>query len=525
MKLNEVRSVKIDNVKGMGAVPYNQEVDYMGMRVKMKPSTFLDLASEFTPNKEDLKYIKDNIKSGAPVASPFLDIDIKDDPPYKVVGHEGRHRMVAIQDVFGDYPVEVHLFFRGGVRNRDLTTEIIQDMNKGMLKQQSKNLIKGPLFESNTTLNENIKNTEAGEWLKKYTYDGISKFPNESIIDYLMQNYSNKKPLTIYRGLHFDDKEQYDEFMTNLKENNYQIRTKNISSWTPSFETAEDFALTKKSYYPTASIMSQEQERSVSKEYMTGYRGVVLEANIGPHSGIMVSDTPYAKEDEVILPKGTYKVKINATTKRFSDILGDGEETVVGLIDKMLDPKYKDDDYHKKFFDFITHNYSKDIQQSEELKNKVYQIFINRVKKSNKDFVKVEIQENIFGKYNEVRIFFNYSLFDLADKGFLPSKKSGALQKYADKIVQEYYNTVKKYNGPDYVYDLGLLNRIVKKYASPKMDKMADEIFQIQVGNAYQMLNDKSNIDNINSITDPKEKRKVMNDFTEKMKMILGQVK
>ena len=39
-------AVNIDNKNGRGAVPHNQEVDYFGMRVKMKPSTFIALASK-----------------------------------------------------------------------------------------------------------------------------------------------------------------------------------------------------------------------------------------------------------------------------------------------------------------------------------------------------------------------------------------------------------------------------------------------------------------------------------------------
>lgn len=35
----------IDNKDGLGSVPKNQEVDYFGMRVLMKPSKFLQLAA------------------------------------------------------------------------------------------------------------------------------------------------------------------------------------------------------------------------------------------------------------------------------------------------------------------------------------------------------------------------------------------------------------------------------------------------------------------------------------------------
>ena len=39
-----VTEVNIDNRKGAGAVPFNADIDYFGLRVDMKPSTFLKLA-------------------------------------------------------------------------------------------------------------------------------------------------------------------------------------------------------------------------------------------------------------------------------------------------------------------------------------------------------------------------------------------------------------------------------------------------------------------------------------------------
>lgn len=154
MRLQQIlnESPKIDNVKGMGAVPNNQEVDYLGLRVMMKPQTFLKLAKDFAPNTESIENMKKLIKNGKPIGSPFLDIILPEEwqtGDYQnfaiVSGHEGRHRMVAIMDLYGDSPIEVHLFFRYGVRNRDLTSEIIARLIDGMV-QQNGDYIKGPLF-------------------------------------------------------------------------------------------------------------------------------------------------------------------------------------------------------------------------------------------------------------------------------------------------------------------------------------------------------------------------------------------
>jgi hypothetical protein len=44
MRAQEFLEYKINNRSGIGSVPYNQEVDYFGLRVAMRPSTFLKLA-------------------------------------------------------------------------------------------------------------------------------------------------------------------------------------------------------------------------------------------------------------------------------------------------------------------------------------------------------------------------------------------------------------------------------------------------------------------------------------------------
>jgi hypothetical protein len=155
-----ITEVTIDNVKGAGAVPYNQEIDYFGLRVKMKPSIFLKLALPLgQPHSAELeKYIAD----GGAIGAPFLEIKIPqewDDSDFskfaQVASHEGRNRMTTIKKLEGDEPVEVHLIPRGGLRARDLTAEFVEKMQEGMYAERSTNLISGPLFVSgSTSINE-----------------------------------------------------------------------------------------------------------------------------------------------------------------------------------------------------------------------------------------------------------------------------------------------------------------------------------------------------------------------------------
>jgi len=157
MKINDLISLHlhedtvIDNKNGWGAVPNNQEVDYLGLRVKMSPKTFIDLAAPLDgePSENIIKHIQD----GGKIGSPFFIIQIPQQwedgdfsIPAQVVGHEGRNRMLAIAKTQGNTPIEVHLFFSQGLRNRHITDDFKKALNNGLVKERSKSIVKGPLF-------------------------------------------------------------------------------------------------------------------------------------------------------------------------------------------------------------------------------------------------------------------------------------------------------------------------------------------------------------------------------------------
>jgi hypothetical protein len=148
----------IDNEDGLGSVPFNANVDYRGLRVLMKPSVFLSLAASLeSPRSVD--YIVQHMENGGALGSPFLIVDIPE--KYfegdftglnfaKIVGHEGRNRMLAIQKLEGDDPVEVHIFAPGEIRARHYTKDIIDQLQVAMRSQDGKLVfgrLPGLLFE------------------------------------------------------------------------------------------------------------------------------------------------------------------------------------------------------------------------------------------------------------------------------------------------------------------------------------------------------------------------------------------
>jgi len=161
---SKTNEVAIDNKDGAGAVPYNQDVDYFGLRTTMRPSTFLRLAAPL--GQEHSAELEKYIADGGAIGAPFLDIAIPkewDDgdfsKPAQVMQHEGRNRMTAIRKLEGDAPIEVHIFPRGGYRARDITPEFKAALAKSLYAEKSTSLVTGPLFEGD--LEEGWRDTVA----------------------------------------------------------------------------------------------------------------------------------------------------------------------------------------------------------------------------------------------------------------------------------------------------------------------------------------------------------------------------
>lgn len=205
--LNELR---IDNREGWGATGYNMNVDYRGLRVLMRPSKFLQLA---TPLMEPgtASDIEAHIRAGGAIGAPFLIIDVPEDwfdgdlrKPARIVGHEGRNRMIAIGRVEGDDPVEVHLIFRGEVRRHDITPEMM-DALQSSIRSQSGGYLLGPWFEPMAKTNLTELANQPYRWMqtKKLPNGNQYQFQTESgaiIMVSIAIEDTNKPEQTIHVG-------------------------------------------------------------------------------------------------------------------------------------------------------------------------------------------------------------------------------------------------------------------------------------------------------------------------------------
>lgn len=119
--------VQYDQKDGIGAIPWNQDVDYRGFRVWMTPEKFLQCAARLPfPNALSSLYIQAGLKSGKAIASPYLG-GKWDGKTWKIGEHEGRHRAMAVSEFAPGELMEVHFIPVGqGIRARDIDETMIK---------------------------------------------------------------------------------------------------------------------------------------------------------------------------------------------------------------------------------------------------------------------------------------------------------------------------------------------------------------------------------------------------------------
>lgn len=147
--------VIFDPQEGFGSVPHQLELEYRGFAVIMSPKTFTQLVPTLTIGQsavDSVDYVAgmgQKILDGAAVAPPFLSVDFQNKAGPRIVSHEGRHRVLAIQSITKNNPNQmllVHIFPTGGMRARHLTSDtIIRFRNKAFVQNKNKAL-SGPLF-------------------------------------------------------------------------------------------------------------------------------------------------------------------------------------------------------------------------------------------------------------------------------------------------------------------------------------------------------------------------------------------
>ena len=362
--------------------------------------------------------------------------------------------------------------------------------------------------------------TSAKKWLEKYTYEPFDKYPDESIIRQLIKLYPQDGEQILYRGLNFSTKELYDEFMDNISTG--KITTSGISSWSPSKTQAEQFAITKPSYTLSYSTLSSYGEMEKQHENISGYRGVILVTKAS--NGIDVSKSEFAKESEVILPAGTYPVKV-IQIKKFKDQFADGDRTLESTMKEIV-TSYKQktiDDNVSKLKRYVLKNYSEEIKHSEKFKEQLFLMAVGFIKKVQTPISVSVDKDRFFNNHlpkTDVKIHAKYGLFDLAEQGFIPKKYEGLVVKYANSILSEALKAVNEYKNEENVaFSFRELPYIAKFSTKPELLTKIQKIIMVD---KYHEINSMDATKKINSLSGA-DQRKAIDNQIEQLKRLFGQ--
>lgn len=114
-----------NNESGMGSMPVNKDIDYLGFQIELSAEDFRDLVPKGRTSS-DLTELKEKISSGKAVASPTLFADWNEEKNrWEVTGHEGRSRTDAITELYGkNTMMPVHII-PYKLRARDISEKML----------------------------------------------------------------------------------------------------------------------------------------------------------------------------------------------------------------------------------------------------------------------------------------------------------------------------------------------------------------------------------------------------------------
>ena len=115
------------DVDGIGEVPDQKRIDYLGFVKRMSPKEFRRLVPPGSMSDSGREFAKKVNNEGAKLAPPFLEVNWNNkDKSWEVWNHEGRSRSDAAYILDDIRPIPVHIFPVKGIRNRDLTEEMLE---------------------------------------------------------------------------------------------------------------------------------------------------------------------------------------------------------------------------------------------------------------------------------------------------------------------------------------------------------------------------------------------------------------
>ena len=345
--------------------------------------------------------------------------------------------------------------------------------------------------------------------------------PSDKEAETLMKKYPIDTPQKVYRGLMFEDERSYQKFLGEIEDGT--LTTTGFTSWTPSKETAFQFAVTRPAFeinFGLSLLMNANPG-----ELLVGKGGIIISTEISAGDGIAVSKAPYAAESEVLLKPKVWNVEVVKKISQFKKMIGsDGVNQVVqDLIknngwEKLLRDGDEIEGYETKgLFDYIFGH------RQDELNAESRELIAEMLSASRqgRPMFHVELQKGWLSK-DEIVVSVGSSLGLLATGFFgapgdiAGNRKIKGLAKEVDKIVDAVIAEIKKNPDARLVYygsaysSLGKLVNYGSGTAQTKYAKVLRDVY----GKKYHELNQPRIMNN------PKEMEDLMLQLTDVLQSI-----
>jgi len=130
---------------GMVPLQSKSDVEYRGLIGLITPRKFQYLAAQPTGGLSNVEGLKEEMSKGTPIAPPWLDIKI-DDGRCVVRGHEGRNRVEAAKQLYGNDPVPIMLYLyidgtKGTYKN---LAQYIDLVDAGLFSEKLNYILRNP---------------------------------------------------------------------------------------------------------------------------------------------------------------------------------------------------------------------------------------------------------------------------------------------------------------------------------------------------------------------------------------------
>lgn len=352
---------------------------------------------------------------------------------------------------------------------------------------------------------------QADQWLAKYTYEALDRWPSKEIQRTLVQRYPVSEPTTIYRGINLKTKEQYDEFRASIADG--QITTGGITSWSPSRDQVESFAVTRPSYYLDLDTMKGYGEARSQREYIQGYRGMILKMVCEPGHGIAVNKSNLGHESEIILIPGTYRVEIEREYKLYKSALEDGDIDVDSVVaNHDPDVSTRGREYDHQFYDYVLHHHSDRLADSS--KRKIFQMNYKPAE-IRVDVEREEIRKYSHDPYPTVSIFYPYWFLQHAVDGRYTDDDTEKAERVAVIVGKKIAKAIQQY--PNYIVRISDMGPLMSLGATEPKNALMRHISK-----QYKDLEAEGRA--INNL--PGEKRQqAMYEHQKKLELVLNQIK